>query len=174
MQEIIDSQNTDLQKVFLDIFILENTPDNLLHRKIKGIYCNILEFISGLVFFYENSDELSKKVYTKAGAGNYYVRMLFGRIFSFYNASKWNDIVDRSVQYKKESTNITIATGRKHYFGEILSKSELFPLTEGEFEGYKVPLFKNNDYYLTNLYGNYMRIPPVEKREKHFIRRIEL
>lgn len=46
--------------------------------------------------------------------------------------------------------------------------TEFFPLTELKFEGkyYKVP--KNYNLFLKNLYGNYMEIPPIEKRESHF------
>ncbi len=37
------------------------------------------------------------------------------------------------------------------------------------FEGIEVNLPANPDAYLKNLYGNYMWIPPVEKRESHMI-----
>lgn len=174
LEEVLDSRNEDLCKVFLDIFILDNVPENRIYRKIKGYYCNFLELISGMVFFYENASEESKRFYSQVGAENYKARMMIGKIFSFRNAASWFNSVDKAVQYKKETNLVGIATGRKHYFGEILDKNELFPLAEWEFEGHKVSLFKNQDYYLKNLYGEYMRIPPVEKRERHFIKRIHL
>lgn len=174
MQEVIDSKDFNLQRVFLDIFIIDNVPDGRIHRRIKGMWCNLLEFISGVVFFYENADELTKDIYTRAGVANYLIRMTIGRIFSFFCASKWNDMVDRAIQYNRDSRDVTLATGRKHYFGEILESDKLFPVTYCEFEGELAPVFKDNDYYLRNLYGNYKDIPPIEKRERHFIRRISL
>lgn len=36
-----------------------------------------------------------------------------------------------------------------------------------EFEGIKVKAPKNYDYILTQYYGNYMELPPLEKRVPH-------
>ena len=38
---------------------------------------------------------------------------------------------------------------------------------EVEFEGHIFPSPSNYDEYLSNLYGNYMELPPVEKRQAH-------
>lgn len=43
----------------------------------------------------------------------------------------------------------------------------IFPLSEIEFEGHKFLCPGNYDAYLTNIYGDYMQIPPVEKRQIH-------
>ena len=173
-EEVLDCVDKDQCKVFLDIFIMEYTPDNLLFRKIKGTYCNILEYISGMVFFYENADDLAREFYKRIGKMNYLARMFLGRIFSFRSASRWFDLIDKSVQHTRRTTCVSIATGRKRYFGEILEKSRLFPLNKAEFEGVEVPVFKDLDYYLRNLYGDYMQIPPLEKREKHFVKKINI
>ena len=39
-----------------------------------------------------------------------------------------------------------------------------------DFEGMKVNTFECYDKYLTNLYGDYMTLPPVEKRITHEIK----
>jgi len=38
---------------------------------------------------------------------------------------------------------------------------------EKDFEGIPFKIFKKYDLYLTTLYGDYMEIPPVEKRKVH-------
>ena len=38
-----------------------------------------------------------------------------------------------------------------------------------------MPLLLNDaDVYLKNLYGDFMQIPPPEKRQKHFVRELRL
>jgi lipopolysaccharide cholinephosphotransferase len=49
-----------------------------------------------------------------------------------------------------------------------------FPPSEGIFEGRKVMLPANPDKYLSQLYKNYMQIPPEDKRESHFVVKLEL
>lgn len=78
-----------------------------------------------------------------------------------------------AAQYRHDSEYCAIATGRKHYFGEILLKEKLYPCRMVSFEGIKAPVFKDTDYYLTNLYGDYMKIPEPDDREKHFLRELE-
>ena len=60
-------------------------------------------------------------------------------------------------------------TGRCHYFGEIQKLTDIIPYSECEFEGIKAKICGNYNKYLSALYGNYMQLPPMEKREKHFI-----
>ena len=43
------------------IFIVDNVPNNRIVRKIKGLYCNFLEFIAGQVYLRENTNEDVKK-----------------------------------------------------------------------------------------------------------------
>jgi lipopolysaccharide cholinephosphotransferase len=74
----------------------------------------------------------------------------------------------------KETKYCTIPTGRRYYRGEIHLKSTFFPPVEASFEGIKVYLPHNVDAYLTRLYGDYMQIPPVEKRERHFYTKFSL
>lgn len=174
LEEIGDSKNKELCKVFIDIFILENVPENTVVRKLHGNYCNVLEAIAGMVSFVERGDEQSKAFYKNASSVNYYIRTLFGHLFSFKKEEWWFCKVDKACNYGKESSWVGIPTGRKHYFGEILEREKLFPLKKVEFEGKTYPIFSGYDYYLTNLYRDYMTIPPVEKREKHFVKKIDL
>lgn len=175
LQEIIDVDDLERCGVFVDIFVLDNVPDNFILRKIKGYYCNCLEFIAGQVRLVECMNENLKKMLKRTGMVNYVIKFMIGKMFSFRRAYKWFNTIDKAVQYNDESTRfLTIATGRKHYFGEMLIRDELFPLKTNVFEGTKVSVFHNEDYYLSNLYGDYMKIPPKDKREKHFVKQIKL
>lgn len=51
--------------------------------------------------------------------------------------------------------------------GERMLKSEFEQAIEVEFEGERFPAFSCWDSYLRGLYGDYMQLPPVEKRQTH-------
>ena len=158
--------------IFLDIFILDNVPDNKLLRTVKGTICNLLEFISGQVLWHEeHADELLDRI-KEAGKLQYYIRKVTGFLFSFRKAAAWNRTIDQWIQYKKDTKYCSLATGRKHYFGETLPRGVFLPGTKGIFEGKEILLFSDVDAYLTNLYGDYMVIPEESKREAHALKDI--
>ena len=51
--------------------------------------------------------------------------------------------------------------------GERMLKSKFEKEVEVEFEGHRFPTFSCWDSYLKGLYGDYMQLPPVEKRKTH-------
>lgn len=59
-----------------------------------------------------------------------------------------------------------------HIYGGVVSTArryhkDMFPLSTITFEGHEFPCPHNTDDYLRNLYGDYMQIPPEDKREVH-------
>ena len=48
------------------------------------------------------------------------------------------------------------------------------PVKKAMFEGLEVNVPNDTHAYLTNLYKNYMQLPPKDKRERHFVCEIEL
>ena len=50
---------------------------------------------------------------------------------------------------------------------------EVFPVDKLDFEGMKVAFPNQNDKFLRMLYGNYMQMPPVEKRKNHYPARLD-
>jgi len=48
----------------------------------------------------------------------------------------------------------------------VFQEKNIFPLTEVEFEGHMFLAPGNWDQHLTEIYGNYMQVPPVEKRKQ--------
>lgn len=168
-REVGDPSPKEKCGIDLDIFILDNVPNNKLLRTVKGTICNLLEFISGQVLWHEeHADELLNRI-KEVSKSQYYIRKATGFIFSFRKAAAWNRTIDKLIQYKKETQNCTLATGRKHYFGETLPREVFLPGSIGQFDGHEVLLFSDPDAYLTNLYGDYMQIPDESKREKHAV-----
>lgn len=156
----------------LDIFIIENVPEGKLHRKLKGLFCNCLMGIASAAQFYEDRNEQFRKwiCSTSDGKKYYYSHLVLGWVLARVPSPIWLNWVDKAVQYNKETSLMSIPTGRGHYFGEICPTNTFVPTVKGEFESLKVDLPGNVDDYLSNLYGeNYMQLPPPEKRERHSI-----
>lgn len=174
-KELITVPDDELNGVFVDIFPIENIPDNAVHMRIKGTVCNIAEFIGSQVFFKEYITPESRALLKQTGRLNYSVRMIIGAVFGIKKSAWWFEFINRIGQYKNSETKRCASVyGRKHYFGEILRRSQIWPPRYIRFCGIRVPVFNDLEGYLTMMYGNYMEIPPVEKREVHMIREIKL
>lgn len=60
---------------------------------------------------------------------------------------------------------VGIITWGLYGLGERMLKIEFQQLIEVEFEGYKFPVFSCWDSYWAGLYGDYMKLPPPEKKK---------
>jgi lipopolysaccharide cholinephosphotransferase len=54
-----------------------------------------------------------------------------------------------------------------NYFPKPRHSADIFPLGEVEFEGYKFMVPGDCDAYLRRIYGDYMRVPPIDKIQIH-------
>lgn len=171
------NMNTPFPKgIFLDVFPLDAVPKSKFGQIIKGFVANSLQFIaiSRLYTQYPSQkmkeymsmdDELKKR---------YRIKLIIGKLTSFASHARWVYWFDRFVASSKEGHPWGIPTGRKYFNGEIFDKSVFVPVKKGVFEGLEVNIPNDTHSYLTNLYKNYMILPPIEKRERHFIFEFEL
>ena len=49
----------------------------------------------------------------------------------------------------------------------LISKKDFYDTIDWEFEGYKFPIPRNYDKYLTSIYGDYKSLPPLSERKPH-------
>ena len=154
----------DRSCIKIDIFPLENVPDNPAVRWVKGMHCTFLMFAGGALLAYEECRARKEKMDLRAFAG---------MLLSFRSSERWFDRFDKVCRCGNgRSRDVSIPSGRKHYFGEILPRSAVFPLSTVLFEGHEVKTFADPDFAMTSLYGNYMEIPPEDRREKHYVDKI--
>ncbi len=167
-----EAHENDFMKkgVSIDVFPIENASNNSFIRKIKGIFANVYKYVAISTFLnqsklennpYYNSDTLVEKITS-------FVVKATGKLLSFRSYEVWYNKYDKFVQLNKKTSYVTVPTGRKQYNGEIQPSSVYFPVYETKFEDISVKIPHDYDTYLSNLYGDYMEIPPVEKREKHY------
>lgn len=67
----------------------------------------------------------------------------------------------------QESKYVGMITWASNGLGERILKTDFEQSTEVEFEGHNFPAVACWDKYLTDIYGDYMQLPPVEKRRTH-------
>lgn len=161
--------------VNLDIFPIENVPDNNFIATIKGHLCEALRVAVVSVYYYQcRSDKMKALFYgSKKTKFIYNARCFLGLLMSWKSYQWWYVRYDKFVQTKGKTKRVTIPTGGKNYFGEMMDWDIVFPLKKAEFEKHEFPVYGKVEKYLTMLYGNYMKIPPVEKQEKHLYTRAE-
>lgn len=171
-KEITDYKGNYPCGIFLDFFILDGIPENRFVRKVKGIGCNALMFLSTCAYWYEQRNPAMFKLAerTPESERDLKKRLRIGKICSrLMPASKWFNKVDKAIQYNGKTELLGLPTGRKHYFGEIFRREQYTRVVKGVFENTEANLPGDYDAYLTNLYGDYMQLPPAEKRERHFV-----
>lgn len=159
-----------LHEIYIDIFPIDYAPMNVIHRTVKGLWCNFLMGAAAQASFYQMRTTEFKQYVCSSFKGRviYYLKCVMGFCVSFLSQEKWFNSLDKCIQNKK-SERCGILVDIKHYFGECKRYDRFYPPMEGIFEGRNVFLPHKIDEYLTDMYGNYMQIPPKEKRERHFL-----
>lgn len=74
------------------------------------------------------------------------------------------------LKYQSKPTETLVSYSYKMSGYKILlfQKKDLTPSTDIGFEGHSFQIMNNYDSYLKTMYGDYMQLPPVEKRVCHF------
>lgn len=173
----IQSCGDETEGLFIDIFIFENTYNNIILRSLHGLYCTGLMFVDSALRMdlckeniakYSNNDPAVMKTVMS--------RARFAKLFKFFPLEKWLQISDRAFSSVKKKTNYVVAPGGGcHYFGEIFLRDEVCKYIMVPFESEMWYIPKGYDYYLSYRYGKeYMTLPKEEDRERHVYAKIDL
>lgn len=155
---------------FIDLFRIENVPDNKLIRKLHGTLCMGMGLFLSCRVFYRNRELMRELAKGNKEAEKIFNRKIrIGSLLRFFSVTKWAQLTQKCHEMCKNNNSrcVAIPSGRKHYFGEIYDREGLCNTELHEFDGHKFMIPVNYEGYLKQLYGDYHRIPSVEERESH-------
>ena len=146
--------------VYIDIFPLDGMPNNedeaVKHiEKIDRIRHRITSFSIGKPHFRKNIGILLVNWF-------YYITNKMTSI-----QAEQKKYIELAKQYAYDSSEFVYATGGAYKKKDIFPRAWLSEGAELMFEGVKFRVPTEYDKYLKRLYGDYMELPPVEKRVSH-------
>ena len=111
---------------------------------------------------------VEKKGTSRRGKAAAMVKNLYRPILRAIGCFRFAHMLDKECQRVDYETAeyVGIISGMYGH-KERWRKEEMLPQKQFDFEGLQVPGFANYDIYLTNLYGDYMKLPPEDKRIPH-------
>lgn len=144
--------------IWVDVFPLDAVKKKMskFHKFQKRLfdYLYTLITIKNGSNYYQNSDT-KKKIYgiiLKIVPVKFMV-LLLEKVIGFYDEDKVNYLCSFSTVYDIEK--------------DTFDKRELFPYKKIIFEKQQVMGIEGYDYYLSQMYGDYMKLPPKEKQVNH-------
>ncbi len=146
--------------IFIDIFPIEGLPRN--KRKTALHYAKIVTL---------------RKMQRSAGLDHMVARNFAAHIFHVVSRipakavgyKRWSIMIQNAAKKYSfdDAEYIGVMTAPVHTTEERVIKKDYLEPIEVMFEGKYYHAPKNYDTYLTQLYGDYMQMPPEEKRKSH-------
>ncbi|MCQ2454863.1 MAG: LicD family protein [Clostridia bacterium] len=160
-QTVLDSPNENVG-IRMDIFIIENTFDNSILRYLHGVACMFFGFALTCKRHFDG-----RKKYAKlSNSLSFKIKSFLGVLFSFASLETWARWTDNCHKICKNNNSkfITIPSDGPHYFKGLNLRSNICETRDVLFEGKNMWVPFDVDNYLKSIYGDYMQIPPENKR----------
>lgn len=142
---------------FIDIFPLDYLPNDDLKR---------MKYKERALYWERIVQHSSKKTISKGKNFVHSIQVVASFIYSrFFNTSKMiQKMHDTFIENNKEKTEYVGVPWGTHFKAVDFEKT-----TELEFEGHMLIAPKNYDSVLKTAYGDYMKLPPLNKRITHSV-----
>jgi len=151
--------------IFLDIFCWDNIPDDdKLMRKqgTKAWFFGKLLVLSGVknptLYYYGIKAKILHAIFFVA---HYFIKIFFSSRHLYKKALSY------SLQYKDEDTKRFAYMFDPSRFTSILDKKDVYPVKRMKFEDMMVSVPRDIKKYLEFRFGDYMTMPPEDKRHTH-------
>lgn len=145
------------EAVNIDVFVYDNAPDNDFLMRWMYFKRNFYRALRSFQYDYTSYGSPVKIMMTK----------VLRKILAPYFKGKPENYCVRKIVENSKSYVMKKTKRVGNFVGTTVmcsDKSNFKDTVEVEFEGKKYPAPVGYDKYLTDFYGNYMQLPPVEKR----------
>jgi lipopolysaccharide cholinephosphotransferase len=149
--------------VFIDIFPVDFYQEKGTKKVVKKMYTTI---IVGLW--------LKRAKFTKPIINNIYkniIKTICKIIYNLFFSVDYGTFIAPIVKLARKMSNKEVLNSSYIDYGievPFINRNnydDIFPLSNHLFEGKQFPVPHNYEKYLTNYYGDYMKMPPKEKRK---------
>lgn len=153
--------------IFLDIYPLDNLADDskaLKKQAIMAWFLSKILILRSVKYPYVPFKGIKRKIIHIICTIIHYLLVVFGmskkKIYTKckHVCTKYNDVETDSVGFLCDTNP----------YWNTIKRCEIYPLVKLEYEGIYVNFPKNLHGLLKNQYGDYMQLPPVEKRKNHY------
>ena len=181
--EVEDTRTVKIYKNFnqeenhgvnIEIFPTDGSPDDEAERKRFWLINNVLTRIATLAQLnfsisnhFADQDKKFSTVRTLMRTFVKFITIPIARcICSVVNLNEM--VTKRAMKYDvDQSQYIGVSTFPHYGYGECVEGRSFLKITKRLFEGTLFSTPDNYDEYLSNLYGDYMKMPPKEKQVTH-------
>lgn len=159
---LIEESRVDYQVplgVYIDIFPIDGVPGNSI---VRELHYGRAQFLKMLITLNALNNSRARSLPKKL------IIALVQRLMSESSVKRIHISLEKAIrQYEYDSSDEVCsylgAWGRK----EVFPKAWIGEGTTVEFEGLQLSAFAEYDRYLSRVYGDYWRLPPLEERKSH-------
>lgn len=144
--------------VYIDVFPVDNLPDNRVLRYICTGISRIFRYIYiSKTINVDKTQKISRYVTSKL------IRLVTSLISTHSILLMWDKLLMKYQNNKQFLGCMVWGYGKR----EVMRSEEVLPPSHAYFEGCQFSAPYNADYYLKTLYNDYMKLPPTEKQVTH-------
>ena len=146
----------DTYAVFIDVMPMDGLPESAFKTKL---HYKRMRFLDAL-------NKGAKRAFIEENERMAFLKRMAMKLIGVKGARKIAIRIDKLAQkWPFEGSKYRGVSVVSHYGVKEKLKAEVFDQTiEVEFEGMQLMLFSGYESYLKNIYGDYMKLPPEEKR----------
>lgn len=146
--------------VYIDVFPVDGFPDNKIKQRIHLVHVKIYQYLYAIL------KRAKYKINKKQNKSSFFWKIIYRfnqKLPPYYLIEKLERVAK---MYSYENSNyVGVATGQ--WMKEILKKEEYDLSNQILFENRLFYTYKNPEIYLHSLYGDFIKLPPIEQRVSH-------